>query len=197
MANDEIHFFDVNKAIPVHPGHVGVYLGNDQGGVLHGGFDNIHTDPEAHISVGIRDGSLDQSHVDGYKSPVQQLRDMGKENGGVVGHPPIDGLPPIVSHKKRVVAKIIFKFFIGVRGHPQGPHLNHLGIEESLGVRFYKLDEGLDKILRFATGGMDENPIPPMDMAKNLRCGRKFPRINLFHLLAHFILYSQDHLKHS
>ncbi len=70
MADDEVHVFDVDKPIPVHPGHMVVDLGNDQGGLLHGCLHNIHTDSQAHISMRIRGRGLDQRHVDGHQPPV-------------------------------------------------------------------------------------------------------------------------------
>jgi hypothetical protein len=87
------------------------------------------------------------------------------------------------------VAKIIFEFFIGVGSDSQRPNLKNFRIEKSLGIRFHILDQGLDKILGLAAGGMDENSIAAMDMAEDLRFGPKFFRVDPLHLFANFILY--------
>ena len=70
MTDDEVHAFYIDEPISVHPGHMVVYLGNNQGGFLYGCFHNIDTDSQAHISMGIRRRSLDQRHVDGHQPPV-------------------------------------------------------------------------------------------------------------------------------
>jgi hypothetical protein len=89
------------------------------------------------------------------------------------------------------MAKIIFEFFICIGSHPQGPYLQDFGIEESLGVRFDKMDQGLNQILRLAAAGADKDSVPPMDMAKDLFLGDNLLRVDLLQFLPISILHFQ------
>ena len=64
MTDDEIDIPDVDEAVAVHAGHFGVDLGNDHGGLVRGGLDHIHTDPETQITVFIGKTGLHQRHID-------------------------------------------------------------------------------------------------------------------------------------
>ncbi len=187
MADDVIHVFDVDEPVPVHPGHAAVYLGDDQGGLLHRRLDDIHADSQAHIAVLVRRGGLDQGHLDRDQPPVKEIRHMGKKEGGVVGHAPVDRFPGVVADEEGVVAEIILEFFVRVRGHPQGPDMDDLGVEKGFRVGFDELDQGLDQVLRLGAGGVDENSVPPVDVPEDLLLGNKFLGVDLLHLPAHFI----------
>ena len=93
MADDVIHVLNVNEPVSVHPGHVAVHLGDDQMGLLYRCLDDVHADPQAHVAVLVRRGSLDQGHLDGDHSPAEQFRHIGQKERSVVGHPPVDRFP--------------------------------------------------------------------------------------------------------
>ncbi len=114
--------------------------------------------------------------------------DIGQEDGGVVGQSPVHRFSGVVADKERVVAEIIFEFFIRVRSDPQGPNMDHFRIEESLGVGFDKMNQGLHQILGLPAGGMDKDPVPPMDVAEDLFLGDEFLGIDLLDLITISIL---------
>ena len=95
------------------------------------------------------------------------------------------------------MAKIRFEFFIRVRSDPQGPYLDHFRVEESLGVGFDKMNQGLHQVLGFPAGRMDKDPVPPVDVAEDLFLGDKFLGIDLLDLLTISVLHLQGHLKDS
>ncbi len=123
MGNQIINLIDVNKTVTVDPGHESVHLRHDQGRALQRRLDNINTDAEADIAAGIGQGSLNQGHIHGNLAAAEKRRQIGKENWGVVGFPPVDRLAGMVTDEKRVVPKIMLQLFIGIGGHPQGPDL--------------------------------------------------------------------------
>jgi hypothetical protein len=147
--------------------------------------------------MGIRRRSLDQRDVDGHQTPVYQIGNVRQENRGVVSHPPVNGFSGVVADKERVVAKIIFEFFIGVGSDPQGPYMDNFGIEKSLRVGFDKTNQGPNEVLRLATGGMDKDSVAPVYVAEDLLLGDKFLGIGPLHFITNSIRHWESHLNDS
>ena len=59
--------------------------------------------------------------------------------------------------------------------------MDDFGIEEGLGVGFDELDQRLDQILRLGAGGVEKDPVSPVDMTEDLIFANKFLRIDLHH----------------
>jgi len=77
----------MDEPVAVDPGHMLIDLGNDQGGVFDRRLDDIHTDSQAHKTMVVRRGSLDQRHIDMDQAAIQQVRHLGKKDGRVIRHP--------------------------------------------------------------------------------------------------------------
>ena len=64
MTDDEIDILDVDEAVAMNAGHVGVDLGDDHGCLVRGGLDHVHADSETQITVLIGKRGLHQRHID-------------------------------------------------------------------------------------------------------------------------------------
>jgi hypothetical protein len=153
------------------------------------------------VIVGRR--SLDEGHVDGHKSPVEEVRDVRKKDWRIIGQSLIHGLSCVVRDEKRVVSKIPFEFFIRIRSETKGPHMEDFRIENGRRVRFYVLDEGTNQVLGFSAAGAHENPIALVNMAKDSLFGDEFvgedlsPPIQPFEIHSKPPLRSQDDIRFS
>jgi hypothetical protein len=79
--------------------------------------------------------------------------------------------------------KITAEFFIDIRSHPKGPHLEYFGIAKGQGVGLNVIDEGPDEILGSATTCTHEDPVPSPNLTEYFFLHRKLIRISLFGLI--------------
>ena len=146
----------------------------DQGRFLHRRLGDVDADSQAHVAVLVGRGGLDEGDLNRDHPAVEEIRHIGKKERGVVGHAPVDRFAGVVADEEGVVAEIVLEFFVGVRGHPQRPDMDDLGVKEGLGMGFDELDQGPDQVLRLGAGGVDEDPVPPVDVPEDLLLGNKF-----------------------
>ncbi|OPX78908.1 MAG: hypothetical protein A4E50_02061 [Methanosaeta sp. PtaB.Bin087] len=167
VEGDEIvHLLDADEAVTVDPGHEPVDLGDDQRRHLQGRLDDVNRHPQAHVPVVVGGGGLDEGDVDGGDLSSEEIGDLGEEYGGVVGRPPVDGVPGAVANEEGVEPEVIGELLVGVGGDPEGPDVDHLRLEEGLGVTFYVIDEGLEEVLGLAAAGADEYPVAGVDVSE-------------------------------
>jgi len=177
MGDHEIHVVHVDKRVAVDPGHEAVDLDHHEAGRLRGRLHDVHADPQAHVTVLVGRGGLDQGHVHPFEAPAEKGRKLGQEDGRVVGYPLVDGLARAVADEKGVVSKVLFELLRGVGGNAEGPDAEYLGVEKSFGMGLDETDKALDEVLGFGARGSDEDRVPPMDVLKHglFRC--EFVRI--------------------
>ena len=66
-------------------------------------------------------------------------------------------------------------------------YVEHLGVEERLGVRLHEVDEGAHEVLRLSARCADEYPVAPVDVGEDLLLWAEFLRILLTELLEDFL----------
>lgn len=190
---DEVHVPDVDEGVAQHPGHAGVHLGNDERGVLGRGLYDVHADPEAHEPVLVRKRGLDKGYVHGYELPLEQAGDLGQEHRRIVRETPVDGVARVVPDEKGVGAEVVLELFIRIRRHAQGPDLEHLGVEEGLGVGPNVVDKRFDEVLGLAASRADENPVSRVDGIEDTLLGGEFLGIERPHPFHFFVQVSFGH----
>ena len=164
--DNEICIVYMDKGVTVNPRHVEINLDNDQGSSLNRCFHDVNADAEAHITMVIRGGTLNQGDINGYTLAPEQIGNGREKYRAVICHPPVNGIPGIVPDKERVVPEIGLELLLGIEGNPEGPHVEHLGIKEGLGAGLHIVDEGTDKVLGLATSCPDKNPVTWMDITE-------------------------------
>ena len=164
----------MNERVAVDPRHVAVDLDDDHAGLLRGGLDDVDADPEAHIAVLVRKGGLEQGDVHMLETPPEEARDLGEKDRRIIGKPLVDGLAGAVADEEGVVPEIGLEFLVGIGGHPEGPDMQNLRVEEGLGVFLDVTDHGVDEVLGLGAGRADEDRIPPVDVAENVFSGANF-----------------------
>ncbi len=177
VGQDEVRLLDPDEPFPVGAGHRPVRLDDDERGRLRRRLDDIHADAEAQAAVLVRERGLDQGDVDRHHPPADQIRNLGEEDGGVVGQTPVDRLPGRVADEERVVAEVPFELHVGVGGNPEGPDLEDLSVIEGSGMGFDIVDQGADQMLGLAATRADKDPVSPADMVEHLFFRRELLRI--------------------
>ena len=122
---------------------------------------------------------------------VDEAGYLRQKNGRVIGDALVDGIPGVVAHKKGIVAEIIGVFFIRIGGDAQGPDMHDLRLGKGLGVCFDIFHQGPQRVLGFAAGCADEDPVAPMDVRKNFILGGKFFLIFLPEIFQDFFVYGR------
>jgi len=64
------------------------------------------------------------------------------------------------------VPEVFLEFLVGVRGNPESPDVQHLGVEERFRMCFYIVDHGADKVLRFSASGAYEYVVASVNVAE-------------------------------
>ena len=179
VGNQEIDIVDVEEGVTVDPRHVAVDLDHQNPGRLGGGLHDVDTDPHAQIAVLVRKRCLEKRHVHPLETASEEARHLGEINRRVVGKPCIDGPAGAVADKEGVVPEIGLEFLVGIGGHPEGPDVQNLRVEEGLGVFLDVTDHGVDKVLGLGAGRGDEDRVPPVDVAEDGFFGSEFLRVAL------------------
>ena len=127
----------------------------------------------------VRKRCLEEGHVHPLETAPEEARHLGEINRRVVGKPCIDGPAGAVADEEGIVPEIGLEFLVGIGGHPEGPDVQNLRVEEGLGVFLDVTDHGVDEVLGLGTGRGDEDRIPPVDVVEDGFFGRKFRRVAL------------------
>jgi hypothetical protein len=174
VGEDEVYILDVNEAVPMHARHLRVDLGYDSGGCLNGRFDNVHADTKAKVAVRVRQRCLDKSDIDRNGTRMEEVGNLRKEDGRVVGDALVDGIATVASHKERVMSKIMLELLVGIGRITKSPDMDYLGIEEGFWMGFDVIDECADKVLGFTASRADEYTVAFVDMGEYILVGAKF-----------------------
>ena len=84
--------------------------------------------------------------------------------------------------------EITLELLFRVRGYPQGPDVDDLGVEECLRVGFHIGYQGTDQILRLSAAGRDKDPVAAMNIAEDLLLGVELIRISPPHIIQEIIV---------
>ncbi len=179
MGQDVVRLFDPDEPLSVGAGHLPVRLDDHERGRLRRRFHDVHADAEAQAAVPIRQRGLDERHVDRHHAPAHQVRNLGEEDRRIVGEPPFHGLPGRVADEEGVVAEVLLELHVGVRGDPERPDLEHLGVEKGGRMGFDIVDQRANQVLGLAAARADEDPVAPADTAEHLLLRCEFLRITL------------------
>jgi hypothetical protein len=174
VGKDEVYIFHMDEAVTVDARHVSVHLSDYQRSLFRSGFDNVNAHPQTHVAVLIGRRGLDESHVNGHKSAVEEVWNVGEKDRSIIGQSLIHGFSGVVRDEKRVVSKIPFEFFICIGGNAKGPYMEDFGIEDGRRMRFQIPDEGTNQILGLPAAGPNENSIASVNMAKDPFLGDEF-----------------------
>ena len=135
----------MQKAVAMDPGHGRVDLCDHQIGVLDGRLYDVDADAEVHIAVIVGKRGLYERHIDLDQLAMNEVRNLGKEDGGIIGKPRIYGVARILTHKKRIMPEVGLEFLVRVRGDTMSD-VDYLGVEKGrLGCRI--LTKGIDQVL--------------------------------------------------
>ena len=164
MRNEIVHILDFYEPVPVDLRHLAVDLGYDQWSHLDGGLDDVDGNPQAHVTVPIGRRGLDQGDVDGRDLPSEEVWNLGEEYRRVVSSSPVDGISCAVPDEEGVEPEVILELLVGVRGDPQAPDVDHLRLEEGLGVALDVIDERVEQVLGLTASGAYEYPVSRVDV---------------------------------
>jgi len=154
-----VDLLDGDEAVAGDPGHPGVDLGDDDLGRLHRRLDDVDGDPQSQVAVPVGGRGLDEGDVDGDRPMAEEGRDLRQKYRGVVGVPPVDGVPAPGPDEEGVEPEVLPKLLLGARGDPQGPDVDHLGAREGVGPLLDVPLQGSDEVLGLAAAGADEDPV--------------------------------------
>jgi len=118
------------------------------------------------IFIGAR--RLDEGDVDGHELPAKERRDLRQKDGRVVRQPFVDRLARAVADEERVVPEVGLELLVRVGRDTQRPDVEHLGIEERLGVRLHEVDHRAHEVLGLSARRADEDPVAPVDAGEDL-----------------------------
>ena len=179
IGDQEIDIVDVEEGIAVDTRHVAVDLDHENAGRLGCGLHDVDADPHAQIAVLVRKRGLEKRHVHMFEAPPEEARHLGEIDRRVVGKPLVDGPAGAVADEEGVVPEIGLEFLVGIGGHPEGPDVQNLRVEEGLGVFLDVTDHGVDEVLGLGAGRGDEDRIPPVDVAEDGLFRSEFLRVAL------------------
>ena len=135
--------------------------------------------PDAEIAVLVRKRRLEERHVHVLEAPPEKARHLGEIDRRVVGKPLVDGTAGAVADEEGIVPEIGLELLVGIGGHPEGPDVQNLRVEEGLGVFLDVTDHGVDKVLGLGAGRGDEDRVTPVDVAEDGFFGSEFLRVTL------------------
>jgi hypothetical protein len=111
-----------------------IHLGYNVRGVFNSSFHDVQADAKAQMAMSVRQGRLNEGHIDVDEAPVKQRWQLGQKNRRVICLTRVDGIPRCIADKERIVPKVLLKFFFGIRGYAEGPHMNDFRIEKGMGL---------------------------------------------------------------
>ena len=89
----QVDLVDVDEAVAEGPGHRPVELDDDRPGGPDRGMHRLDRDAQGAEAVGIRRRRVDQDGIERQRPAVEEVRDLGQEDGHVVGATFVDRSP--------------------------------------------------------------------------------------------------------
>ena len=136
-----------------------------------------------HQAVPVGGRGLDEGDVDGDRPMAEQRRDLREEDRGVVGVPPVDGVPAPRPDEEGVEPEVLAELLLGAGSDPQGPDVDHLGAEEGVWPLLDVPLQGADEVLGLAAAGPHEDPVPGVDPLEDGGLRPELLRPTLLHLI--------------
>ena len=155
---------DVEEGVPEGARHVGVDLGEDQVGGIHGRAHDVDRHAEADEAEAVGRAHLDQGDVDVHAARSDELRDLREEDRHEVGPPLLHRLADVGADEERGVAEARLQPRLHVGGRAQGHQVHDLVARQVRAVRHHRLDEAA----RLRGARADENALAGRDQPHRL-----------------------------
>ncbi len=136
-----------------------VGLGDDYSRLLHRRADDIDAHSQVQSAILVRQGGLDEGHIQRYSLRSDQLGKIGEEYGGIISFAPIDGVSSMVADEKGVEPKVALELLVRVWCHPKGDYVYELSVKKGFGSLFDEFKKRSDQMLGLPATCSHEYPV--------------------------------------